>query len=355
MSLAIVKPDHLGDLILSSGAIRAMCAARPDATVFVATKNLALARLLFPGIEIRAIDLPHLAKAGGALASPDLSPFEVVAMLRNDHVLNRQWAELRTRSFVQPEDTHEDHQSLIDYTVAARFAGFYDIDRAFFGTRLERVTEKAGRVPKRIGLSIGSGFHANAWPTTRWIDMARHLLETADAVTLIGGPAEQAKAAFIRDRLGRPAAVSLLIGGGDLAGFIGAVDDLDLVVASDGGTAHLCSLTTPIISVFGPSPFRRYAPFGRLNRLLTREMSCSPCCQYAAQLFNGCLTTECMTGLRPENVGSALDVRMPPASRARSLTLGDGVRLHIGVSHLDRERKLAGFHEEVRDAYRIAS
>lgn len=45
--IAIVKPDHFGDLVLSRAAIRAVLASYPDAAVFVASRNLPLARFLF--------------------------------------------------------------------------------------------------------------------------------------------------------------------------------------------------------------------------------------------------------------------------------------------------------------------
>ncbi len=55
--------------------------------------------------------------------------------------------------------------------------------------------------------------------------------------------------------LKQPRAVDVVVGGNEIADFMSAVDTLDLVVASDGGTAHLCSLVTPIVSVFGPQSF----------------------------------------------------------------------------------------------------
>lgn len=352
MSWAIVKPDHVGDLILSSAAIRAVAAIRPDVVLFVSVGNVPLARHLFPDLDVRTITFGHLSKGRVEDRIPDLGAFEVVAFLRSDGVITRQWASLRTRAAILPDDTHDDHQSLIDYTVAHALAGRYDIDRLFYGERLERVLGKSLAGPRRIGLSIGSGFHANAWPVTRWLAMAKRLLDGVDGLTIVCGPAEREKAAFMAARLGAPAALDLCVGGTDLGGFLQQVDGLDLVVASDGGTAHLCSLVTPVVSVFGPSPFRRYAPFGRLNRLLTRQMPCSPCCQYASTVVNGCLTTECMTAIEPRDVMPAIGMRLDARSRARSLPPRAGVHLHVGVSHIARERKLAAFHGEMEHGVR---
>lgn len=353
MTYAIIKPDHLGDLVLSSAAIRAITAAHPDAVLFVASKNVGLARYLFPRIEIRTIDLAHLSKSGEGSRIPDLSCFDAVAILRNDAVLAEDWAALRTRGFLLPRDTHGLHQTMIDYTVASLLSGPYDIDAAYYGDRAERVIAKAVAPPRRIGLSIGSGFHANTWPITQWVEAARALLLRTDGVTILCGPAERDTAEYILTRLGRPGTANIVIGGQDIGAFVDAVDELDLVVASDGGTAHLCSLVTPIVSVFGPSPFRRYAPYGRFNRLLTRELSCSPCCQYATELVNGCLTTECMTLISTRHLERALALPLEPDTAPRSLPPEDGVNLYLGVSHIARGRRLAWFDRQAQRFARV--
>ncbi len=343
MRVAILKPDHIGDLILSSPAIRTIAARERDAALFISPKNLPIAQFLFPDIELREIELGHLSKSGQTFSIPDLREFEMVAFLRSDAVLNEQWARLRTRDFILPADTHDIHQSLIDFSVATYFGGTYDIDAAFFGSKEQNVARKAGRAPRHIGLSIGSGFHANAWAIQRWTEMARALLPAMDQIVLLCGPAEREKADLIAARLGSPHRVSVMEGGGDVALFVSAVDDLDLVVASDGGTAHLCSLVTPVLSIFGPSPFRRYAPFGKFNRLLTRRLSCSPCCQYATSLVNGCLTTECMTEIKAGDVQWALGLPPVHCEGARLVVSRDGVDLYLGVSHLNREAYIERF------------
>lgn len=348
MTYAVIKPDHLGDLILSSAAIRAIGAAHPGTVLFVASKNVTLARYLFPELDIRTIDLAHLSKSGEGSRIPDLTAFDAVAFLRSDGILTEDWAALRSRRFLLPRDTHALHQSVIDYTVASLIAGPYDIDAAFYGDRAERVIAKASVPARRVGLSIGSGFHANTWPVTRWIEATRMLLRRMDGVTILCGPAERDKAGYIYDQLGRPGSLNIVVGGLDIRAFVDAVDDLDLVVASDGGTAHLCSLVTPIVSIFGPSPFLRYAPYGRLNRLLTRNLSCSPCCQYATELVNGCLTTECMTQITARHLEQVLE--LSPLASAGEQSLNDDVHLYFGVSHIARDRRLNQFNRAARQS-----
>ena len=330
--LAIVKPDHLGDLILSSAA----------------SKNQGLARFLFPDAEIRLLDLPHLSKTGGEKRSEvDLSEYGQIAMLRTDNVINNAWLAERNPFYVLPADTHELHQSVIDYSVVRALRGVYDIDTCHFGDRVKTLQAKAAKPPKTIGLSIGSGFHANAWPIAKWVGLCRALRDRCESLVVLCGPAERAAAERIQAAVGGDGKTTIIQGGSDVASFVGAVADLDLVVATDGGTAHLCSLAAPLVSVFGPSPFLRYAPFGRHNRLLTRRLSCSPCCQYAGHLINTCLSNECMAGIAPEEV-AAITRKGYNAQRQRPSIVppaagGSDLVVVYGTSHVGREEVLDAF------------
>lgn len=341
MNVAIIKPDHIGDLVLSSAAIRAIMRRHPNATLFIAGKNRSLARHLFGDVAIETIDFPHLTKADASQGGyPDLRGFDMVAFLRSDGILNTQWASLRCRRFVLPVDTHGDHQSVIDFGVASALVGHYDIEEAFYTDRLERVRAKASRFPGKVGFSIGSGFHANSWPPGHWIALGRKLRDAGIGVSVISGPAEAGLARFLLRQIGLDPVRDLILGGKDFAGFLGQVDELDWVVASDGGTGHLCSLVCPTLSVFGPSPFRRYAPFGTWARLLTMNLDCSPCCQYSARLVNGCLTTECVTGINAQVVMDALRFPHSTGMVGSSLEIAPGCQLYLGVSHLDHRSKI---------------
>ncbi len=334
MKLAIVKPDHLGDVVLSSPAIRALAARYSDLTLFVASRCHSLATALFPGIKIEILDLAHLSKETQNLqALPDFSTFDAVALLRRDHVITPQWAFLRMPRFAMFEDSHAWHQTILDYGVAREFAPPYDIDAMFYGEHAERVAAKASAEPSNVGLSIGSGFYANSWPAVRWIELGRALRRQGRDVAVVHGPAEATLAKIIAQEI---QGARTLRGGGDFRSFFDEVDRLDLVIASDGGTAHLCSMTTPILSIFGPSPVRRYAPTGQWNRVLTQMLSCSPCCQYAERLVNGCLSVECMSGVLAEDVLTVMDDRVQAGQAGCEIVVREGLRLIKGPSWLNR-------------------
>ena len=198
--IAIVKPDHFGDLLLSSAAIRAVLASYPDAAVLVAPRNMPLARFLFgEACNLSEISLPHLSKLGEAEqpAGVNLLAYDLVLFLRHDGRLTPAWAYLRCHDFVFPIDTHDDHQTVLDYAVVTSLIGHYDIDSYHYGAGLAAIQLKASRLPERIGLSIGSGFHANAWPAVRWIELGQQLLDDRRSVRVFCGPNEIVAARMI--------------------------------------------------------------------------------------------------------------------------------------------------------------
>jgi len=337
MKLALVKPDHLGDLILSRGAIRALLSAFPSSHLFVAPKNMALARYLFPSAELRPVYLPHLNKGGEtSVEAIDLVGYDQVVMFRQDNIINFPWMDRRANHFIMTGDTHMVHQSILDYRAARMLRGKFDIDEAYFGNNQAQLERKARRLPKTIGLSIGSGFHANSWPVRKWTELVGLFLPKFDEVVILCGAADAPMAKAILACAGHPRNLTLEIGSSDIGSFLARVQALDLVVATDGGTAHLCSLVAPTLSVFGPSPYKRYAPFGMHNRLITRDMDCSPCCQYAAHLVNTCLSNECMVAIDVAVVDQV--VARPVQSKEPAVQfVSKSVKVIHGASHLDRE------------------
>ena len=62
MRVGVLKPDHLGDLILAAPALAALQRRFEHLTLFCHPNNVALAGHLFPGIRRLALHLPHLDK-----------------------------------------------------------------------------------------------------------------------------------------------------------------------------------------------------------------------------------------------------------------------------------------------------
>ncbi len=323
---AILKPDHLGDLVLASPAIRAICRRHRDVTLFVSSGSRGLARYLFGDtLEVRCVDFRHLSRQPAETVDPsrfarELGQFDFIFCLRDDPVLRAMLDEVAVPRQVV-SSSHSIHETASHKHAVAEIVGAY--------SRTELFSESPilwPAAPVNVALCVAAGFPTNRWPNARWIELADRLTRDGLSIVLVGGPRERDDLGMLSRLLAR-VPHRVIQGGDDFGGFFDALDDVDLVIAGDGGTAHLCSLRKPVCSIFGSSPWRRYAPFGRDNVLLTRDELCSPCVQFTSYEVNGCLTRECMTAIQPRQVAAVL------RSNGLDFSLVRGLRVERGVSH----------------------
>ena len=325
--VTVLKPDHLGDLVLAAPAIRALQASGREVRLHVAPSSAGLARYLFGEIgRIRTIEFQHLSRK--PVPPPDFTELiedarqsEILLCLRSDQVIERMLNDLRLDCIAPARDPRI-HETASQKLLLEPIIGGYSRTQHFSGQPIGTGAER-----RHVALCISAGFPTNRWPNLHWLNLATLLGRKGIFITLVGGPSERNDLALL-SRLLRTVPHRVLEGGSDFDRFLRALEEVDLVMASDSGTAHICSLAKPICSLFGPSPWRRYAPFGRNNLLITRDEVCSPCAQFSSRIINGCASRECMTAWNPELVARfVLDLDPAPL-------IGSGLRVETGVSHM---------------------
>ena len=324
--VAVLKPDHLGDLVLASPAIRAIRQHFGDISLWVSSHSLHLARFLFPDLDdLRTVDFEHLSRTSAPVTGPErlrreLDAFDFLFCLRDDPVLREFVKELAIPSVIA-SGSHRVHETALQKVAVSGIVGAYSRTEMFSRSRLRW----PGSI-SHVGACIAAGFPTNRWANVRWLELATTLVRDGIRLSLIGGPGETDELAFL-SRIMRHLPHRVIRGGADIGEFLAELEPVDVIVASDGGTAHLCSLRKPICSVFGSSPWRRYAPFGADNVVITRDVACSPCVQFSSGELNGCMTRECMAAILPRNVRQVLD------SNGLDFSMIRGVRVERGVSH----------------------
>jgi ADP-heptose:LPS heptosyltransferase len=330
--VGILKPDHLGDLILSAPAIAALRRRFPDAILFCNPRNLPLARHLFPGLRTCPFHLPHLDKERSA--GPDGG--QLVRLLRReiDTLICLRWDGESERLLTTPEiEYHTPGPSLIDrhvaveqHELAARFTGPYDLLSTYAYAGCPPGPVRPSK-PGAIGLCIAAGFRLNAWPLGHWQELAERLHRHGIRIVLIGGPAEAQKLRVLELALkqGLGYYPQVLVGTTDFAATLERMANLaDLVIATDSGAGHLAALVRPVVSLFGGSPWRRFAPLGRHNLIMSRRYPCSPCPQFTRSTMNACHTQECLVNLKPRQVYNCLTAYLTGLDLTKDLEL-DGV------------------------------
>lgn len=123
----------------------------------------------------------------------------------------------------------------------------------------------AGR-ERLVGFAPGAGGRHKCWPLERFVELARRAAARGRTPVFLLGPGEAEWVGPARSAL--PDALLPLQdpGAGDLAGSplltIAVAARLDAAVANDSGGGHmLAAADTPLLSLFGPTPPAKFAPF----------------------------------------------------------------------------------------------
>lgn len=168
-----------------------------------------------------------------------------------------------------------------------RTAGAEEVARCLGGHRPSTV----------IGLNVGSSRRGRLkrWPPQRWAELAVRLVQGRPdrGVVLLAGPEDRIARAAVSagtDRLALPDADRARIGmpaERDVAGFLGLVAGLDLVVTADTFALHAAAaLDVPLVVVVGPMPHHELE-LGPLDQVAGPALDCAPCFLRCGQPVSG--------------------------------------------------------------------
>jgi ADP-heptose:LPS heptosyltransferase len=333
--VAVLRLDHLGDLLLSFPALEALRRGLPHAhlTLVVAPWCEELARLC-PWVDaVSVARAPWFERprrrgwpvgALGALAGLlRRGGFDLGVDLRGDlrHMLAMRWAGVPWRLAAPqtaggfllthagvPGPGHEWRRSLDLLKSAGLRAAAPGRPRL---APSARARAKARRRLKGWGLRPGflavhpfAGAPSKRWPLEHW----RRLLAAMPRrrVLLLGGAGE---AAELQDLAREGAAGTRVVAAGTLGAdeLAAVLEQAGVLLGLDSGPGHLAAAVgTPVLSLFSAaSDPARWGAQGPGVRLLSADAPCSPCGLVDCPLDNAC-----MRALDPQRVLAALR-RMP--------------------------------------------
>jgi len=314
-TILLIRPDHLGDVLLTTPAIRALAAARPDARlvalvgpwsagVISAYPEIDLTLTLpFPGFArhpARASARPYLLawrwadrlrrlRAESAIifrpdhwwgamlaylagvprrigfALPDVAPFLTDAVpFRAGHAVERGLA-LAEVLGVRP-----DAPPALTFPVA-------DDDRKYARQRLV----DAGLPPSapRVIIHPGTGTRIKQWSPAHWARVADGLARRWGApIIFTGGDHEISLVRGITDLMAAPA---IVLAGETSVGQLAALyEGARVVLGPDSGPLHLATAVgAPTVHLYGPADPAEFGPWGDPARhiVLTTAIACRPC------------------------------------------------------------------------------
>lgn len=317
--ILLIRPDHLGDLLFLTPALRALRRARPEATLIALVGPWAAPLLAgSPDVDrVETLDFPWFDRAprGGALEPyrrlhaaavrlrtlqidtaivcrfdhwwgamlaaaagtpriigydlPDLRPFLTTALPyepgRHEVIQN---ARLMSPLGVAP--TLDPARDRLHLTVTAEAR-----ERARH--LLAEPPPPTGSGP-RVGIHPGSGAAVKRWGIEAWRALMHALHQRHGAHFVVtGGPGEERLAAEVA--AGSPAAISVA-GRTDLITLTALFERCALVVGPDSGPLHLAvAAGRPTVHLYGPVSPRLFGPWGppARHRVVHQSLACQFC------------------------------------------------------------------------------
>ncbi len=350
-SVLLIRPDHLGDVLFLTPALRALREALPEARltllvgpwgaeVVAGNKDLdAVALCAFPGFErkIRGNALaPYrlLSKTAGELRGR----FDTAVVLRFDHWwgawlaaaagiprrIGYAWPEtLRflTETLPYRPGRHEVQQNatLLEALAPGVTARLGPTQYAVQAEDRAWAAERLGQVGRPlVAIHPGAGAAIKQWPLANWATVAQSLIQAKHgSIVLTGGPGERSLTAGVAGGMQSPA---LDLAGQTTLGQLAALyERCDLVLGSDSGPLHLAvAVDAATVHLYGPVPASKFGPWGSSMRhlVLTSPFTCAPCDRLdwsiAALPLHGC-----MAAISPEQVIDAALKLLPRVRAAR--------------------------------------
>ena len=340
--LLLIRPDHIGDVLLTSPAVEMLRKSLPDVrlTVMVGAWSEDVARRDPLVDEVAVCPFPGFTRtAKGSILEPYRLLLSVASALRSRHYdaalvlrFDHWWGAwlaafagipLRVghgtadcRPFltdaIQP--LAREHWVERSLRVAGRLLTTWGVAvpevplPLRFGLREPDETEAqrlwdelefgAGKVAV---IHPGSGATLKLWPEGRWAELGRSLAEQGVRVLVTGSASE----AGVAERIARevPGARSLA-GRTDLGVLAALFRRCDLVAGVDSGPLHMAvAMNAPSVHLFGPTDPAVYGPWGDplLHRAVTAAWPGSPCGRLDLQPPDG-ESPACMRAITVEQV-----------------------------------------------------
>jgi len=358
--ILVMRPDHLGDLLLSLPALQQLRSAFPQSHLglLVGSWNEELARRIPYVDEVMTLDVPWFDRQPkGAPWEPYIlarreaerigrQDWDMAIVLRPDFWWGAQlavWAGIPQRiGYGFPETIpfltrvvqyhplwHE--ASLALNLVKAVTAGRLDPSAALPDPRLAltpgdeeyaaRWWEEQGRPPRMVVVHPGAGAPVKQWRADRFRAVAGALAKDMGATVLVtGGPGEEGLAAEVAG--GGLEDGHLRLVGASLGQLAAVLQHSVLAVGVDSGVMHLAAAVgVPTVRLYGPVDAARFGPWGSGERhaVVRSPLACVPCnrLDFSTEELS---YHPCVRSISVEQVMNAVRSMMPARSTSDAVT-----------------------------------
>jgi len=313
----IIRPDHLGDMLLTTPALRALKAARPYIEIHVLSGPWSadvLANIQEVDLVL-TMDFPGFSRTKDKknVYAPYFQLLRVSRQLRHigyghaiimrpDHWWGAMLAHIAGISerigynkenvvpFLTQVLPHQ-HEHVIrqNLRLVERWTGHIPDEKVIYyfdvfdKERLEvdNYLNQCGiRAKQRIFcIHPGSGTWAKLWDVEKWAKVADILIEQFEAeLVFTGSDSEQALIGRIQNRMQSKSCTTA--GELNIEQLAALYERALVVLGPDSGPLHLaCAVDVPTVSLYGPADPTEFGPWGNRNKhiVLASNIQCRPC------------------------------------------------------------------------------
>ncbi len=162
--------------------------------------------------------------------------------------------------------------------------------------RLKTAGIVAGKL--KVGLFPGAGWKLREWMPERFAAIGDRLVEHFNADVLIfGGQQESELVQKVANLMEMPAIP--FAGNLQMRQLAACIEQCDLFLTNDTGPMHIAAgVGTRTVSLFGPGNHIRFQPLGVEHQIIRHDVPCSPCKQFTDK----CKDNICMKGIGVDEV-----------------------------------------------------
>ncbi|MFA7293896.1 MAG: lipopolysaccharide heptosyltransferase II [Candidatus Omnitrophota bacterium] len=331
--ILIIKLSSLGDIILSTAALRAIREKFPQANYkisFLTGEESKDVLLRSPYIdELLVCDLKNNDKGlrgllgiGGVLRKKN---FDIVIDLQNSrasHILsylsgcvNCYGYDNQKFSFLLQHRIKDEKPAIDPVTHQFRILKMLGIDLLNNSLELWPSNEDVKRMDellnaqwlseaqKIIGINISASkrWSTKLWPQQYLMRLCEELGLRDIRVIITGTDQDLAYADMLVNSL-KGTKIINACGKTSINELAVLIKKCNVFISADSSPLHIASAVgTPFIALFGPTDSRRHLPPGKHYIVINKELDCQPC--YKTK----CRTKRCMTQIAPEEVLAAID------------------------------------------------
>ena len=319
--MLLLRPDHIGDVLLSAPAVALLRASLPDArlTYVVGPWSDEAARRGPPVDRVRTLVYPGFTRRSNAnLVAPYVrllveaarlrrQRFDLAVVFRPDHWWGAllallagiplrvggatpETSPLLTHTYSPVADEPAAEQALGIARLALATLSASPVVPPAWPPRAFTVRETAraaatGLLARAalhehtiVAIQPSAGAPLKSWPVANWARLADSLIDQGRSVLLVGAPADGPLLAAIQARMANPVATAH---GQSLEISAAVYERCALLVTVDGGAGHLAAAVgTPTVRLYGPAPpsvFGPWPPRDDQRVLITHRLACAPC------------------------------------------------------------------------------